>query len=118
MPKDSSLFGQDDWNIEILKWKIKCFKNTGILLLSTRTHTHAGRRGKQRLHCHLASEELFSRVAEDVGAQEDPPGKGLAAVGADVGQWGAGPFLQQLGRRGLVGVLHICLVFGAGDFAC
>lgn len=67
-------------------------------------------RGKQR---HLASEELFSCVAEDVGAEEDPPGEGLAAVGADVGQWGAGPFLQQLGRWGLVGVLQVWLVFGA-----
>lgn len=67
----------------------------------------------KRLHCHLASEELLSRVAEDVGAEEDPPGEGLAAVGADVGQWGAGPFLQQLGRWGVVGVLQIWFVFGA-----
>lgn len=63
-------------------------------------------------NCHLAGEELFSCMAEDVGAEEDPPGEGLAAVGADVGQWCAGPFLQQLGRWGVVGVLQIWFVFG------
>lgn len=51
-------------------------------------------------------------MAEDVGAEEDPPGESFATVGADVGQWGAGPFLQQLGRW-VVGVLQIWFVFGA-----
>lgn len=57
---------------------------------------------------HLASEELFSSVAEHVGAEEDAPGEGFATVGADMGQWCAGPVLQQLGRRRVVGVVRVC----------
>ena len=41
-------------------------------------------------------------MAEDVSSQEDPAGEGLAAVGADVRQRGAGPVLEQLGRGGQV----------------
>lgn len=57
---------------------------------------------------HLASEELFSSVAEHMGAEEDAPGEGFATVGADVGQRCTGPVLQQLGRRRVVGVVRVC----------
>lgn len=55
---------------------------------------------------HLAGEELFSGVAINMRAQEDAPGEGFAAVGAHVGQSGAGPVLQQLGRRRQVCRVH------------
>lgn len=43
-------------------------------------------------------------MAEDVSAEEPPACEGLATVGADVGERGAGPVLHQLGWRGEVGV--------------
>lgn len=61
-------------------------------------------RGRKRLLTHLAGEELLSGVAEDVSAEEPPACEGLATVGADVGERGAGPVLHQLGWRGEVGV--------------
>lgn len=47
---------------------------------------------------HLAREELFSSVAEDVAAKKDAPREGFATVGADVGERCAGPVMHQLGR--------------------
>lgn len=56
---------------------------------------------------HLACEELLAGVAVDVGAEEDAPGEGFAAVGAHVGQRRSGPVLQQLGRWRLVCVVRV-----------
>lgn len=40
---------------------------------------------KRNSDCHLASEELFSSVAVDMGAEEDASGEGFATVGANMG---------------------------------
>lgn len=44
-------------------------------------------------------------MAEDMSAEEDPPGEGFATVGANMGQWSPSPVLQQLGRWRMVGVV-------------